>query len=275
MVAQNIDGQISVESFDASGAALGILTVGTAFSVDPALPVPVSLVAQPNGGTLLWWLNDGVVSGALIAADGKSVSTPGDLFAYGQGVVTATFADGAFYILSSSFTNGTVPCSNNMVRIESDGTPGSASEVLPGIGYGSMILVTGAPDLRVVYSSVVCSGLNCSTAFVLNGLIWQKLTSAGDVASPPVTLTEHTAFEPMAIGFGDDTMIAFSDEQSSPGSVSLMHIGPSGQLVEPTFAFSQTPNFTPDYPFAIASRGSEIVAAWGHRLARIVPGTGP
>ena len=190
----------------------------------------------------------------------------------GGGWVTATFADGAFYFLDSIQSSS----SNSLVRIETDGTVGSPIDILPGVGYGSMVLVPGAADLRILYPST-CATTYCGPPD-FNGLVWQKITSTGDAVAPPVTLTSDFIGDTTAIGFGDDTIIAFREiTNNGPTPASLMHVDQNGALVEPTFSFSKTANAAP--PFVIASTGPDIVAALsvsaGIEFIQIVPGTGP
>jgi hypothetical protein len=264
-------GIVEVQLFDANGVNLGALTAANV-GLQDWLSFQPALVADPNGGALVWWQLDGAVWGALIAADGTSVSTPQMLLS-AERWLSATFADGAFYFLDSIQSSS----SNSLVRVETDGTVASPIDILPGIGSGNMMLVPGAPDLRVVYPSV-CGGPYCGT---FNGLVWQKLTSTGDAVAPPVTLTSDSIAYTTAIGFGEDTLIAFtaSHNYPAPSSLSLMHIDSNGAPVEPTFSFFSTPIGA--QPFALASTGSDVVAAFsvdyvpGMEFVQIMPGTRP
>ena len=101
-----------------------------------------------------------------------------------------------------------------------------------------------------------------------------------------MTLSSDLIYDPNAIGFGDDTVVAFYDQNitdsgliddQDPGTLSLMHLDPNGALVEPTFFVRKTPTNAPS--FAIASTGPGLVAAFedypGIEFIQIVPATGP
>ena len=178
VIAWLTDSELLIHTMDASGRDLGRTKVDNSGSA--------LFASRSDGGPLIVWQVGDVVKSAIIAADGRSLTTPRPLpFAPPHGFpssrsTTAAYAAGAFYFVAPAYDAADPPM--RMVRIETDGTVGTAVDVLPGAGPKQLTLVAGADDLRVVYRGPVVSGGTDSTIF------FQKIAATGASASDPVAL---------------------------------------------------------------------------------------
>ena len=263
------DSELLIHTMDASGRDLGRTRVDTNSGSSSVF------ASRSDGGPLIVWQVGDVVKSAIVAADGRSLTTPRPLpFVPSHGFpssrsTTAAYAAGAFYVVAPAYDAADPPM--RMVRIETDGTVGTGVDVLPGAGAKQLTLVTGADDLRAVYRGPVASGSTDSTIF------FQKIAATGASASDPVALATGSFHDGAsgAFAFGTDTVAVLS--AAGPGLLDGVRIGGNGQIATPLFPIMGSSRGLAGHVAEqnVARLGSDIVGVWytssGTRLARVTP----
>jgi hypothetical protein len=261
--------EVFIRGIDANGGDLGRLTVDTV-GVDDLLAMPV-LASRPNGGPLLVWQSKTALKAAVVAADGRSISTPRTLPS--GGVVTgfdpAVYAGGAFYIaelVGPPFA--TTPQPMRIQRVEADGTPGTAVDALPGVTAWTASLVEGADDLRVLYRGAVPGGTSSSNQSVQ----LQRIDASGQAVLPaPVVIDQAEGGWATGTAFGGDTVVVSAKIEHL---LSVTRIGSDGTIVTPTRTVAAT-QFSSFFSQGFARRGADVVIAWAEiqkiMLARVTP----
>jgi hypothetical protein len=263
------DSELLIHTMDASGRDLGRTTVDTNSGSSSVF------ASRSDGGPLIVWQVGDVVKSAIIAADGRSLTTPRQLpFMPSRGFpssrsMTAAYAGGAFYVAAPAYDAADPPM--RMVRIETDGTVGTGVDVLPGTGAKQLTVVAGADDLRVVYRKPVASGSTDSA------IIFQKIAATGASASDPIVLATPSFYDGAsgAFAFGTDTVAVLST--AGPGTLDGVRIGGNGQIATPLFPIMGSWRGLAGHVAEqnVARVGSDIVALWytssGIRLARVTP----
>ncbi len=263
------DSELLIHTMDASGRDLGRTTVDTNSGSSSVF------ASRSDGGPLIVWQVGDVVKSAIIAADGRSLTTPRQLpFMPSHGFpdsrsMTAAYASGAFYVVAPAYDAADPPM--RMVRIETDGTVGTGVDVLPGAGAKQLTVVAGADDLRVVYRKPVASGSTDSA------IVFQKIAATGASASGPVVLATGSSYDGAsgAFAFGTDTVAVLST--AAPGTLDGVRIGGNGQIATPLFPIMGSWSGLAGHVAEqnVARVGSDIVGLWytstGIRLARVTP----
>jgi hypothetical protein len=256
---------------DAQGRDTGRVTVDGGPVWLGGGPSPLLLASRPGGGPLLVWKTDTEVRTSVIAADGRSATSPTVLPAdYGVWLTGASYVGGAFYIELTSQTGlgDAFEYRLFLLRIEPDGRATSRMEVLPGQLAGASSVVAGAPDLRVVYNSSRPTSADPDQVVTY----WRRLDGNGNAVSPAVELARdplNFGIYPLAVAVDQQTVVIFN--QAGTNRLGLVHVDGSGNVVTPARDFVAAPGFGPQ---AIARRGPDVVVGWlasPIRLARIAP----
>ena len=269
LIAASDSYQARLYALDGAGKFLGVTTLD--MDATGRSPIGAAVFApRADGGPLVVWQVGTGLRAAVVAADGRSATTPRALPFDGYGDrTTAVYAGGAFYVVTpvSSATN---PWPLRMVRIETDGTVGAAAavvDVLPGSGAANAAFVAGGDDLRLIYEAPVTSGA------IDMRMYFQKVATNGAPGSDRVSLTDSYGYFRVsgAFAYGADTAAVMA---SSSASLGVARVGAGGQVVTPLFKIMAAPSGVAGGQLA-ARVGSDIVAAWytanGIRLARVTP----
>jgi len=268
-----VNQELFIHTLDATGKDLGRTTVEMVPSNAESISESALFAARGDGGPLMVWLNGrGTLHAAVVAADGRSVTTPRVLPLEADITNTsAVYMGGAFYV-AAVVGNG-LSGSLRMVRIETDGTVGAAStvvDVLPGVTTNDATLASGADDLRLVYVGQAVDGGPA-------GIVLQKIAATGASASSPVTLPAAAEYDHAcgAVAFGADTVVLLCD--GGEGALGAVRVGANGQIVTPPFRIMGLPTGLAGHitEQKLARVGSDIVSAWYTdsqiRLARVTP----
>jgi len=217
------------------------------------------------------WEVGTTMKAAVLASDGRSLTTPRQLPFDGRGITatTAAYVGGAFYVVAPVEDSANPPL--RMVRISTDGTVGTVVDVLPGANAKKLVLAAGAEDLRVVYRGPIAGGSTDTATY------FQKITSNGASASDPVVLTTASDLDEAAgaFAFAADTVAVLSN--LGAGRLDGIRIGGNGQIATPLFPMMSVPSGLAGHITEqnVARVGSDIVALWyttsGIRLARVTP----
>jgi hypothetical protein len=267
---------IFTHAFSATGADLGGMTVAT--NAAGALS-SFYLVGRPGGGPLIAWETVGGSPGdqlnvAVVGDDGRSVSLPGvlPLDSY-YGLRNVVSAAGAFYaLLPVAGVDDAIHL--RIYRIETDGTPGSSFDLLPGIRTNSPMLVADANDLRVIYEDITSGDPTTPDS----GLFVQKLDSNGAAVGPRARVGGANApsyiLATTPIALGADT-VALLLGVTADNALGLTRLAADGTPITPPFPIARIVQaYT---PAVMARRGPEIVVVWATgwngriRLARATP----
>jgi hypothetical protein len=263
VAARWLDPEIVFQSVDAGGARARVMVS----SVQPA-DVGLVLVPRPNGGPLLMWHADSRVVVSVISDDGRSATPPVGIANLDRvfGGTSGTFADGAFQLLVSSNDGSQARTINQLVRVGTDGKPGSPLDVLPGL-YAAAI-VPGGSDLNLIYPDQEGSG----------ALSWRRLGTDGVPLTTPTTVPDVVSlYLPPAVMLGGDLVVMLPRVEYYPGptgTLLLTRVDSTGALATPLFSIASFPKGTHS-PYAVAARGTDVIAAWssatGIHLERVSP----
>jgi hypothetical protein len=254
--------ELFIHTMDATGKDLGRTRVD-------GLPVNsfayVTLASRPSGGPLVVWLAGTNLRAAIVAADGRSASTPVDILPVTSTPqsLSAAWVGDAFYV---AITTGAAQM--RLVRVGADGVPGTGVTVLPGTKARDVRLVSNAGDLRVLYLDEASANSGDLKT------IWQKIAATGAASSDPVVIPGPKKYGAVGgVAFDGDTVALLRYDNS----LDMVRIGPTGAIVTAPVTVGKRPN----YLVALirgqffARRGAEAVAGWNTdsdiRLARIAP----
>jgi hypothetical protein len=261
--------ELFIHAVDSAGRDLGRTTVENV-SPDIIWGGMPTLAARPGGGPLLVWKGVNGLRAAVVASDGRSTTAPRDLPVVDPTtpptLFTAAYVGDAFYVATptDSLTNAS---QLRLQRVETDGTPTTSVDALPGVEAWSPSLVTGAADLRVVYFSQPTGPSPDGY-----GVVWQKLGLAGDATSPAILLGGPDDYVGSAVALGDDTVAAVAGGTT----LQIAHVDGQGNVVTPLYPIVTATDSYPDW-YAIVRRGSDVVVAWKPDLrgsvgiARVAP----
>jgi hypothetical protein len=263
-VVEYLEPELFVRTLDARGVELARTTVATV-SAAMLLGGPV-VAARSNGGPLIVWQVQDLVKVAVLSDDGRSLSAARQIQFSFFGV-GATYAGGAFYVGLPIPAQGANPSLLRLQRVELDGTPTTAFNLLPAVSSYDVRLVPGAGDLQIVYEAYLPQEDRYSWAS-------QELDPTGTPLSDPIPIFDaaQDADLPWPIALGTDTVVAFTS--SGYGSLAVERLGPDATVVTPAFEVARMPYIN---LAAIVRRGPDIVVAWnrsdtgGLQIARVTP----
>ena len=205
------------------------------------------LVTRPGGRPLLLWQTSAGGRAAVIAADGRSVSSP---VALPQDAWSAfgTWAQGGFTILAlQSYPGNGAP----LLRLDGDGQLTSTRELFPGEMPQIVGVARGTDDLRVMFWAETVAGDA--------DLFFQRFTGAGEplIERKPLHDPQLTyyGFSP-PVGRGGDTVMLLPMGQS----LGYGWLTADGDFVPATQALASAPNGWGTNLFV--TRGPDLVAAW-------------
>ncbi len=239
--------EVYLHVLDARGQVVARTTVAAASLFDTA-NTPPFLVPRPGGGPLIFWHTQYGAHGAVIAADGRSVSAVFDFPATvwsGHGA----WVQGAFTVVFQEFAATT---SVKALRVDGAGRVLSTTELLAGDFVGLVGAAAGADDLRVIFQDQMptapYNGIPFLQRFTATGepLTERKMISSGDVTFGGGA---HV------VARGADTVL-FSDA----GPLRYGRLTADGDLQAAAHAIAQAPYGIS--PAAVTSRGSDIVVVW-------------
>jgi hypothetical protein len=264
--------EVFVHGVDATGGDLGRLTIDQLPGGEGG---PVVLAPRPTRGPLVvWQALTSTIRAVVVSDDGRSTSTPRDLPLPStwpqQLVLNAVFVGGAFYVLTTDWDSSVYGGPLRMLRVEADGTPGAAYDVLPGVHTWDARLVAGAADLQLILGGTVDDFAG----------IWQRIDATGAALSPPSVVYDLVKYytRVSAVAFGTDTVVWLSNwwDSSLGGGVALVRVDATGNVVTPAYQVASGPVSFSTWG-AIARRGPDVVVGWTNgdngkvRLARVTP----
>jgi len=269
------DREIYIHTFDANGQDAGRVRVASFGTNDFCIANPV-LAASPGGQVVLAWPSYAGGSAAVIAADGRSVTTPqaistSDQLTY-DGLTAAWIGD-AFYVGVPIYPHGPVDTSIEdlrIIRVTTDGQVSTFGDDFSGF-YGGATFAAGAGDFRVVYLGVPPGG---DPGYDI-GVIWQRI-APDHTELMPVTLgmsPDYGARSP-AVAFGDDTVVLVSGGQQR---LALARVALDGTVLTPTHDILVSPNYEFN-AWDMVRRGPDVIVGWVNwdstqpiGLARLTP----
>ena len=257
---------LSLRAMGADGGETGRAVVDTL--PNDGFPASPFLAAQPSGGPLVVWATSAGLRASVIAADGRSATTPVDLptpDVASYDPPTAAFVGDAFYV---AFPVQTVPSAYalRLVRVGLDGTVGSPMDLYPGEPIFMPDLASGASDLRLAYAGPT-TGVAADPPVTL----WRRLTPAGQTLAPASQIAGRLIGVGPSFAFGDDTVVLVYQLDGVGFSISLVRVASDGSIVTLPHAVARAPSLG----YVAARRGPDVVAAWlgphGLQLARVTP----
>ena len=179
--------------------------------------------------------------------------------------LSASWVGDAFYV---AYTD---PADQiRLVRVGADGTVGTVIKALPGVKARDLCLVSGATNLRVVYTQETVAADFTSTWKAY----WQKVAGTGAALTDPIILPGPKNYPALggAVAFDGDTVALLLATSGNPDNgFQAVRVGPSGAIVTPPVTVAQRP-FALGGSADLARRGTEAVASWntesGIRIAR-------
>jgi hypothetical protein len=244
VVAGYYEPAVFVHAVDAAGQSLGHTMVE---QVPWTRPV---LVSRPGGAPLLLWAKPDGIRRSVISSDGRSFSPPATIAnTTERTTLSATYAGDAFYVCLSDEV-GSSPSQLRLLRIESDGTIGSAVDVLSGVQMLGPTLIGGADDLRVLYSTPN------------RVMVWRRVSLAGATLGPPVPVELGDSFTgvPAALAFDNDT-VAVVGGTIAKGVLGFVRISSDGSIVTSPRTIASAPNWA--FGIVDAARsGSDLIVLW-------------
>ena len=255
---------LSLRAIDANGAETGRAVVDTA-SNGTFLTAPL-LAERPSGGPLLVWATETALRASVIAADGRSATTPVTLPTSTVSFYdwpSAAFVGDAFYVAFPILTLADKPALR-LVRVGLDGAVASTVDALPGEPTFKPNLATGAADLRVAYAGPP-TGVSGDQPVTL----WRRLAPTGGALTPRVQLAGAAMGLGPSFAFGDDTVVFVLGLDGL--SISFVRIARDGSIVTPFHNVIRAPSLG----YRAARRGPDVVVAWGGphglQIARVTP----
>jgi hypothetical protein len=249
---------IYAHAFDASGRHVASTIVDDMLDDDfRALPV---IAARSGAGPMLVWATEPAIRAAMISADGKSATEPFDvgLFDAEAGSLSAAYVADAFYVIHGEARAGDRH-QLRLTRIETDGRVGSEIDALPGVDAHDAHLVSGANDLRVVYTGP----LPFAPGNAEVSLQWRRLAATGAALTAPAVLPGSFG---RTAAFGADTAVALFGA-GSPPSLGLARVASDANPAAPFREIASGPSLDGLWGMDIARRGPDALIAW-------VPATG-
>jgi hypothetical protein len=263
---------VFVHAIDATGHGVGRIALAD-IPVGGARTAPV-VAGRPGAGPLVVWVRLGVVSAAVVSADGRTATAPITLpidTSMMTGPLSAAFVGDAFYVAAAIYDDVSQAASAHLrlVRVSADATSATAVDALPGIDVSNPQLVDGADELRIVYAGRI----GCVPGY---HKLSQRLSPTGQALSPPVRLADHDrgllAVAPLAAGADTTSLLLGFDHQS----LIVVRNARDGTLAAPARAVALGPANTFELA-RVNHRGADLVVAWttrarpGIQLAVVTP----
>jgi hypothetical protein len=272
---------VFVHAIDAAGHGVSRLRLATVSGAATTL-LPIT-AARPGGGPLVVWTKAGVVSAAVISADGRSATPPITLpidTTRISGIMSAAFVVDSFFVATAVVDDPTNAVSSHLrlVRIAADGSSATAFDALPGANIADPYIIAGtdpgaagpaAGALRIVYSGT----LPCEQQY---RALTQRVSATGAALSAPVPFGDrdagYLADRPLALAGGDTVSLILGLDLHS---LAVERNAPDGRPAAPVRVFALGPGQS--YQRSFARRGPDVVAAWlstdaqGAQLARVAP----
>lgn len=255
---------LSLRAIAVDGTETGRVVVDTMPNVG-SLTFPL-LAGQQSGGPLLVWSAGMVLRASVIAADGRSVTTPVDLptsDVAGYDPPSAAFVGDAFYVVFSiqTMADGSAL---RIVRVGVDGTIASTNDALPGEPMFGVNLAAGANELLLAYSGPPTGVLGDQPV-----TLWRRLTTTGQELTSRSPLAGPSMGLGPSLAFGDDTVVFVLGLDGL--SISFARIANDGSIVTPPHDIVRAPYLG----YRAARRGPDVVVAWGGpgglQIARVTP----
>jgi hypothetical protein len=232
---------------------------------------------RPGGGPLVLWYGGGVARGAVVAADGRSATTPITLPIEWLSLLSqpgAIFNGTAFYV---AFSHEGGPSSRQMqlLRIAPDGTMTGMANALPGVEVMNPKLgplqIFGSDEVTVIYKRFADA---CATN---PGLYAQRIGATGAALADPVVMGRPAQYSdwvvPATTTNGHSQILLQSGDGHSL-EVGLIKGGGKEAGISSRIAIDPSLFFE---SLRFVRRGTDGVAAWlapsrpGIRLARVGP----
>jgi hypothetical protein len=228
------------------------------------------LAARPDGGPLMLWQTDDGVTMSMIGADGLSASPPqtivGAPLAIGSEAIGAAWVGGEFaVVVPIEATGGNGARALRVLRVLPDGTPRFVGDFWTGEVSGSVRVVTGASEVRVVYGGLT---------FGYPNVVWWRRAMDGS-APPRVSIGSYPAYagDAPAVSFGDDTLVLMRNNTYG-FALSITRVAADGQIINPPSNFVTAP-YDVFMGREMVRRGPEAVVGWHSfdqiSLARLRP----
>jgi hypothetical protein len=268
LIAGYLDPEIFVRAVNNEGQTIA------RFKVDSVPPDVFArglvLAAQPGGGPLLVWNTTDGLRGAMIAADGASASAPRDLMpvTVESPKTSVVFIKGAFYVLEVLGHASTPDATSHLIRVATDGTPGAAVDVMPGVSAPDASAYAAGNELRVIYQGrSPCPGSQSESAVMA-----QRLDLQGSALGGPILLGDPD----WNFGDGAYTSLGADEIVLWPAPFSFLRVASNGSVTGPSAPLLKMPSEGWPQNVAVTSVGSQIVVGWsgrggGIRLMRVTP----
>jgi len=260
VVAGYADRDLFVHAIDAAGHGVGRITLAD-IPVGGARTAPV-VAGRPGAGPLIVWVRLGVVSAAVVSADGRTATAPITLpidTSMMTGPLSAAFVGDAFYVAAAIYDDVSQAASAHLrlVRVAADATSATAVDALPGIDVSNPQIIDGADELRIVYAGRI----GCVPGY---HKLSQRLSPTGQALSPPVRLADHDrgllGAAPLAAGADTTSLLLGFDHQS----LIVVRNARDGTLAAPARAVALGPANTFELA-RVDHRGADLVLAWTTR----------
>jgi len=270
-VAVGGDPDVVVYALDATGQPVARTVVESSGSFFQDIAATPFLIPRPDGGPLMLWHRIARNPyAALIAADGRSASTPVELPVYPLATASpigAAYLQGKFHVIVPHLgTGGATPQHGlTIVRLDPGGKIGSTVDILPDEDVSLAGVGGDGTDIRVVYTTTSANG---SLVVSTDDVIFRRISSAGDLLTPAVRLGQVRDLRPTSpvLALGDDTVFLFKPFEpgvfggpNDPDRAGWARVGPDGALRSQGFV-ARAP-FTL-YQHALVQNGAELLAAW-------------
>jgi hypothetical protein len=268
-------GQLFLHTLDANGKKVARTTLSDDTGYQACASGTLALAASGGGPTLLTYESfGGGLQYVLLGGDGLPLGSPAvlaDSSTLYIGIPRAAWTGDAFTIALpvESFTGGVYADLVRLLRVTPDGALTTIADILKGEFYQSPVVVSGASDIRLVYT-----GSEPGFPFEGFAVVLRRIGTMGQLLSGAVTLTNAPSYyagNTRAVAFGDDTVTlltgAYQEEVTlarvdGTSSLSLIDVarGPVNDL----------------YMYDMVARGPDVVVGWIHgqgvlTLARVTP----
>jgi hypothetical protein len=270
------DHEVYFHAVGADGREIARSSVVQTMGGDQAC-MSLTLAGRPGGGPLLVWQTPIGVNATVIAADGLSFG-PTEILDYSIGQspmrVDAAWVGTAFYVGVPIWDNQNYQHTLSLTSVQPDGTTALVRNLLPSDLFDGPSLAAGTGDLRIVYPGLPAGGIAPDDI----GVIWQRLTLTGQLASLPVQIAPQSNYYMFsrAVAVGDNTVALVLD--SAQAALDIVQVGLDGQIAAPMRTIAGNPGVA---GADVVRRGSDVIVAWSSysgnngetllNLARLTP----
>jgi hypothetical protein len=258
VVAGLSESDVVVQAFDADGLPLARTTVDTLSA--GVYPNALMLAARPSAGPLLLWMLNDEMRVAMVAADGRSATAPTTLTTddISGALYGVAWVGDAFYV-AMTLERGNNPDQLHLKRVDSTGKLVAAFDALPGVSVWDASLVTGAQDLRVVYTGEVGAPIGGQRP---RSVVWQRLDATGNPVGDAISLGSAAEYQwGRGVAFGTDTGLlveGFGD----PLTMASARLASDGRTVASPHTIARGEPLGRGWIIGTVRRGPDLIVAW-------------